>query len=85
MSYPYHIKEFQTVVQTLDLKRRASSKSTGSSTEDDSATTELSNSADEGIAELEGPSNVPALLYILRAKEERIQALERDREQVRTH
>ena len=34
-----------------------------------------SNSADEGIAELDGPASVPGLLELLKEKDERIQVL----------
>ena len=34
-----------------------------------------SNSADEGIAELDGPTSVPVLLEMLREKDDRIQVL----------
>lgn len=33
------------------------------------------NSADEGIAELDGPTNIPVLLELLREKDDRIQVL----------
>ena len=77
MSYPERITELQKA-RVLHYRRRFSSRSNGSSTEEKSADPEVCNSVDEGIAELDGPSSVPVLLQILREKEQRIQTLEGD-------
>lgn len=43
------------------------------------------NSADEGIAELDGPTSVPVLLELLREKDDRIQVLGENLLRVRVH
>ena len=43
------------------------------------------NSADEGIAELDGPTSVPVLLELLREKDDRIQVLGENLLRVRFH
>ena len=48
---------------------------TSSTTDDDKTQRRHSSSADEGIAELDGPTTVPGLLELLKEKDERIEEL----------
>ena len=69
--YPNH------VIPSRNARAQSDSATTytSSTTDEDKTQRRHSNSADEGIAELDGPATVPGLLELLKEKDERIEEL----------
>ena len=57
------------------IQRGAATLNTFSTTDEQTVNRRHFSSPDEGIAELDGPTNVPALLELLKEKDEKIQVL----------
>ena len=73
--YPNHVIPSRKARAQEVAQSDSTTTYTSSTTDDDKTQRRHSNSADEGIAELDGPTTVPGLLELLKEKDERIEEL----------
>ena len=73
--YPNHVISSRKARAQEVAQSDSATTYTSSTTDGDKTQRRHSNSADEGIAELDGPTTVPGLLELLKEKDERIEEL----------
>lgn len=73
--YPNHVIPSRKARAQEVAQSDSATTYTSSTTDDVKTQGRHSNSADEGIAELDGPTTVPGLLELLKEKDERIEEL----------